>query len=525
MSSDSVESSISGTAFPTSPPSAAASKAEPSIRGITPRNAIIAASIVATLGVWAAAGWVWLDEYRLFPPHQTLAAASAQRPKAIERERRHSSTGRVAAASASHPSTTRSLRGGRGGAPSAPASFVVLPFANQSHNPGQEYFADAVTAGLTAELSQIPGSFVIARATAFSYQRKAADVVQIGRALKVRYVLAGGVEQEGERVHLTGRLVDDETGRPVWADQLATSRSDLAKAQDEFVRRMARALNLQFVPPTEPARTADPQARDLVMQGWAWCRRPYSVASWQEAGRAFAHALAIDPQSVDARIGLATVLGGRLAEGWGLSRQQDPARAERLLREALARDANNATAHFALGVLRQMQGRLRAAQVEYQTAIALDHNDARAYFHLGQTLMYLGDPRAAIPDFSTALLLDPRDPNRTELYWALGTAHLLLGRVDMAIDWLERARAANPRLWFPHLYLAASLALRGDVQPAKAELVQSLELNPAVNSLARMRFYNLRIAAPQYRALQKATLDVGLRRAGLPDGDGDGARL
>jgi tetratricopeptide (TPR) repeat protein len=217
---------------------------------------------------------------------------------------------------------------------------------------------------------------------------------------------------------------------------------------------------------------------------------------------------------------LATVLGGRLAEGWSGALQQDPARAERLLREALARDPKRPTAYFALGVLRQMQNRLGEARVQFQTAIALDHNHARAYFHLGETLMYLGDPRAAIPDFAQAIRLSPRDPDMVRFYWAMGTAHLLLGQADAAIVWLERARAADPRLWFPHLYLAGAFALRGDMRPAKAELAQSLGLKPEINSLARMRFYNPWLTTLQYWALQEATLNIGLRRAGLQDGTG-----
>jgi TolB-like protein/Tfp pilus assembly protein PilF len=521
---------IFNAAAPAAQPSAAASGSAPLTRGVALRKALIAASVVATLGLWGVAGWVWLGQRPppppLSPPHRTAAAHAPPAHVAPA----HVAPAHVAPAHApavhapaAHAPSANAARPVRG-KPSAPASFVVLPFADRSNDPGRTYLADAVTAGLTADLSRIAGSFVIARATAFSYREKAADAVAIGRALKVRYVLEGGVEEAGERVRLTARLVDDKTGKPVWTDRFATSRSDLTRAQDEFVRRLAQALNLHFAAPAEPARAADPKARDLVMRGWAWCRRPYSAASWQEARQAFAQALALDPQSVEARIGLATVLGGRLADGWSPSRQQDPARAERLLQEALARDPDNATAHFTLGVLRQMQNRLPEARTEYRKAIALDHNDARAYFHLGQTLMYLGDPKAAIPEFARALRLDPQDPNPVGLYWALGTAHLLLGRTEAAIDWLERARAANPRLWFPHLYLAAAFALRGELQPARAELTQSLGLNPAVNSLARLRFSNPWTATLQYQALQKATLDVGLRQAGLPDGTGEGER-
>jgi tetratricopeptide (TPR) repeat protein len=114
------------------------------------------------------------------------------------------------------------------------------------------------------------------------------------------------------------------------------------------------------------------------------------------------------------------VLSGKLADGWGNSLQEDAARAERLLRQALERDANRSMAHFAMGVLHQTQNRLAEAQVEYETAIALDRNDARAFFLLGQTLMFLGQPEAGIPHIEKAIRLDPHDPDVTTLYWAFG---------------------------------------------------------------------------------------------------------
>jgi adenylate cyclase len=216
---------------------------------------------------------------------------------------------------------------------------------------------------------------------------------------------------------------------------------------------------------------------------------------------------------------LATVLGGRSAEGWSSSTQLDPARAEQLLREVLDQDADRAEAHFAMGVLRQMQNRLSEAQTQYEATISLDPNQARAYLHLGQTLMFLGHPDAAIPDLERAMRLSPRDPNMATLQWALGTSHLLLGQVDEAIHWLQQAGDANPRLWFPQLYLAGALGLRGDLDAAKAALAQSIRLNPAINSLSRMRQQNAWITTPQHWALQEATLNVGLRRAGWESGE------
>jgi tetratricopeptide (TPR) repeat protein len=253
------------------------------------------------------------------------------------------------------------------------------------------------------------------------------------------------------------------------------------------------------------------------MRGWAWSNRPYSAPTWLEAQHAFEQALEIDPGSVDARIGLARVLAGKLAEGWGSSAQQDPMRAERLLLEVMERDATRSAAHFTMGVLRRMQNRLTEARSEFETTIALDPNDARALYHLGVTLMFLGYPEAGIPHIQNAVRRDPHDPNITTLYWALGTCHLLLGQADEAIEFLGKARAANSRLWFPHLYLAGAFGLRGDIDEARAALAQSIKLNPAISSLSRMRAYNAWITNSDHWTLQEKTLNVGLRRAGLPD--------
>jgi tetratricopeptide (TPR) repeat protein len=99
----------------------------------------------------------------------------------------------------------------------------------------------------------------------------------------------------------------------------------------------------------------------------------------------------------------------------------------------------------------------------------------------------------------------------------LGTAQLLLGRVDQAIDLLQTASAANPRLWVPYLYLAGAYGLRGDLDKAKSALSESIRLKPAIKSLARIRAENRWLTDPRYEALQAKTLDVGLQRAGFPD--------
>jgi tetratricopeptide (TPR) repeat protein len=252
------------------------------------------------------------------------------------------------------------------------------------------------------------------------------------------------------------------------------------------------------------------------MIGWSWYHRPYSTTTWQQAREAFERALKMTA-AIDARVGLAMILGGRLAEGWSIAGQQDSARAERLLRQALDQDPNHATAHFAMGVLRQMQNRLTEARLEYETAITLDPSSASALYQLGVALMFLGQPDAGLLHIEKAIRLDPHNPNIATRYWALGTCHLLLGHVEEAIGFLQRARVANSRLWFPHLYLAGALGLEGKLDQARTALIEALKREPAISSISRMRSHNAWIGNPQHWALQAETLNVGLRRAGFPD--------
>jgi tetratricopeptide (TPR) repeat protein len=256
----------------------------------------------------------------------------------------------------------------------------------------------------------------------------------------------------------------------------------------------------------------------LIFKGWAAYHLPYSPLNWQDARHDFERALEIDSRSTEARIGLASILSGKLADGWSPVLQEDMPRAEHLLLAAVGGDASNrATAHFTLGVLRQMQNRLSEARAEFETTISLDPIDEGAYLHLGETLLYLGQPEAGIPPLEQAIRLRPNDPKTAITYWALGTCQLLSGQVDKAIDLLQTARNENPRLWVPFFYLAGAYGLHGNFQAARSALAESIRLKPAINSLARMRAENAWLNNPQYWALQEKTLNVGLRRAGLPD--------
>ncbi len=163
--------------------------------------------------------------------------------------------------------------GGRWAKPAQAAhlSIVVLPFANLSGDPAQDYFADGITENLTTELSRIKDSFVIARNTAFTFKGKSVDAKEIGKQFGVRYVLEGSVQRDGTRVRVNAQLVDAEFGAHLWAQRFEEELADLFKLQDQVVARLANTLGYELTKAeaAKGGRTANPDALDLVMRGWA----------------------------------------------------------------------------------------------------------------------------------------------------------------------------------------------------------------------------------------------------------------
>jgi TolB-like protein/Tfp pilus assembly protein PilF len=467
--------------------SLAASPTEPARarRFVSWQHAFIAAALIAAIGIASAVWWAWPQRNAPAVTWPTAGPPGSMRV-AIPR-----------------------------------LSFVVLPFENLSRDPDQEYFADGITDDLTTDLSRISGSFVIARNTAFTYKGKAVDVKQIGRDLGVRYVVEGSVRRAGNQVQVNIQLIDAESGAHLWADRFNTDRQDLAEAQTDITGRLARSLNVELVRDVgrriEQEKEVSPDARDLVMRGWAQWYRPVSKANRQEAQRTFEQALSLDPRSVDAKIGLAIVLVQLVLDGWSGGIQQDESRAEQLLFDALARDPNNSMARFAMGNLRRAENRLDEAHAELEAAAALDRNNAWGLRLLGGVLNWLGRPQEAIPYIETAIRLNPRDPNIGVFYWALAHSQVLLDHVDEAIDLFRKAIAANPQLWSFHLYLAGALGLRGDLDEARAELSRSLRLKPDINSFGPQRAAFPFVTNSDYLALAEKTVNLGLRRAGFPD--------
>jgi tetratricopeptide (TPR) repeat protein len=343
----------------------------------------------------------------------------------------------------------------------------------------------------------------------------------LGRDLGVRYAIEGSVRRAGNQLQVNVQLIDAENGAHLWADRFAIDRANLGEAQGEITGRLARTFDLQLAVAAgrRIARegVANPDAQALVLRGRACLIRSTSLQARQEAQRAFERALLIDPESIDAKVNLATTLVINLLDGWSPSPPQDQARAEQLLLVAIEQDSNLAKAHLAMGMLRRSQGALTEAQIELERAFALDRNNDLAACQLGLMLAFRGQPEAAIPYLEKAIRLSPHGPNLGVVLAELGACHLLLGHVDQAADLLRRGRAANPLYWYIHFWLAGTLGLKGDLDEARAALTKAIELEPGVSSLARYRTQHPWEIDPAYLALRTKTLDVGLRRAGFPD--------
>jgi TolB-like protein/Tfp pilus assembly protein PilF len=403
-------------------------------------------------------------------------------------------------------------------------SIVVLPFTNLSNGPEQQYLSDGITEDLTSDLSRLESMFVISRNTAFTYQGKRVDTKQIGRELGVRYVLEGSVRRSGSQVRVNAQLIDAETDAHLWAERFHGNAADLFALQDEITSRIANALNIELLSAEAARPTERPDVQEYILRFRAAWNNPPARDNYVQVISLLEHALALDPQSVDAQSWLATVLAARAMDGMSDSAAADIKRAEGLAGQALAASSRSPLAHYAKGqVLRAQTQVLRAdrceqAITEYETALASNRNWLSAYAHIALCKFFAGSIEDAIPLYERVLRLSLRDPNIGEYYMRIGNVHLLQSRIDEAIVWLEKARGAMPEHPIPHASLAAAYGLRGETEHAGAELAEARRLSPddRYSSIARVRAIRY-YGVPKVRSLYEATYFVGLRKAGMPE--------
>ena len=391
---------------------------------------------------------------------------------------------------------------------------MVLPFANLSGDPAQDYFADGVTESLTTDLSRIPNSFVIARNTAFSYKGRAIDAKQISKDLGVRYVLEGSVQRDPPRMRVNVQLIDAETGNHIWAERFDKPIADLFDMQDEIVARVGNQLGSQLI--AAEARRAEkapnPNSMDLYFQGMALVNKGVTLELLEKARDFFDRALALDASNVDAMVGLGRVDAIGAAAYLVDDRAAHRAAAEARLTKALSLAPDNAWAHVSLGNVLMGTNRALQANVEFDRALALDPSLAHAYGEKANALIFSGRAEEAEAQVSQALRLSPRDNYAFVWMFLAGSAKICLGADEEAVMWLRRSIDANPNSPFGHLFLAAALANLNRLDEARTQAQAGLVLSPGFT----LRRWVPESDDPTYQAQMKRITD-GFRKAGVPE--------
>jgi adenylate cyclase len=395
-------------------------------------------------------------------------------------------------------------------AEAAHLSIVVLPFANLSNDPSQDYFADGVTENLTTDLSRIRGSFVIARNTAFTFKGKGLDAKEIGKELDVRYVLEGSVQRDGTRVRVNAQLIDAQSGAHLWADRFEEDVSDLFKLQDQVVARLANSLGNELIKAEgeKGGRSQSPDAIDLFMRGWALLQLYPATRDKNDAARAlFERALAIDPNYAAALAGDAYTYAVDFDLGWTDPQIDYDAKIIGQADRALALASDTMDAYVAKAYY---LGNLRLRENEgfdvAEAGLAVDPNYARLYSFRALAETGLGRFEQAKSDLLQAMRLSPRDPRMGAWHFLIADVELEQGHYDAAIDECHKAIEAGFRHYYVYVELAAAYALQGKMDEAKPALAEARRLNP--NLTMKWKIAHSPNLPKQFE---------GLRKAGLPE--------
>jgi adenylate cyclase len=394
-------------------------------------------------------------------------------------------------------------------------SLVVLPFQNMTGDAEQEYFVDGMVEEITTAIARLPWLFVIARNSAFTYKGKPVAVKQVAQELGVRYVLEGRVRKAGNRVRITGQLIDTTTSAHIWADRFDGALDDIFELQDQVASSVAGAIEPKLrqseIERASRKPTANLTAYDLYLRAVAQSYR-FTEEGFAEAVLLARQALVIDPSYVPAAARVGWCRAVQRAQGWGATSDQEIAEACRLARQALEAERNDAdTICQAAGTLFYLAGEAAMAAVALNRALALNPNAAHAWTIKGAIHAVRNQPEAAIEAIERARRLSPFDRHAFGYAVNIAIAHLVARRFEQAIEWADRALHDQPRTAAGMRAKVVALAHLGQLDEARAELSRVLAIDPklTIASFREQAHYQ----APEVLELYVA----GLRLAGLPE--------
>jgi adenylate cyclase len=364
-------------------------------------------------------------------------------------------------------------------------SIAVLPFANLSGDPEQEYFADGMVEEIITALSRIRWLFVIARNSSFTYKGQTVDLKQVGRELGVRYVLEGSVRKAGGRVRITAQLIEAATGTHLWADRFDGSLEEIFDLQDQVAVSIAGVIE----PTLQAAEIQYSVERPMAdLTAYDFYLRARSVASTYErddiakALELLGHAIARDP-----RYGLALAVAATYRVDlenfdWIDDREGEENRrtAIDLARQALRTGADDpGVLGRAAVVLGRFGEDIDAALALIDRALALNPSFAYAWYWSGWVHTFAGQPDLAIQHFETSMRLNPRSQRGFHLA-GIGMAHFLAHRFADAVAVLRVSIEEVPTFVPTYRTLAACYAHMGRLDEAREIIRRLASLTPVV---------------------------------------------
>jgi adenylate cyclase len=380
-------------------------------------------------------------------------------------------------------------------------SICVLPFANMSDDPQQEYFSDGISEDIITDLSKVSALDVVARNTSFQFKGKNVDAAQIARQLKARHVLEGSVRKAGSRVRITAQLIDGASGNHIWAERYDRDLNDIFAVQDEISEAVVAALKLRLLPEERKAIEQRGTANPEAYKPYLLARSYYSTGIGRHRDliiRLCKRAIEIDPSYAEAW-GLLAICESDVRFLQGAPENSGWDAAER----ALALNPNIAEAHSAKGRILFAQGRFEEAGREHELALQLapdsyEVNCSAARWLLtsdfarGVNLLekaaamvetdywaagFLADLYAAVGDTTRAERAARRALERAEKVLATEPAHapamtfgiyalVTLGERERALEWAQHALLIDPETYQVGFNVALAMARLGETNKA-----------------------------------------------------------
>jgi adenylate cyclase len=390
-------------------------------------------------------------------------------------------------------------------------SIAVLAFDNMSRDPEQEYFSDGISEDIITDLSKLSELHVIARNSSFMYKGKAVDVKQVGRELGVRYVLEGSVRKAGNRVRVSGQLIDTARGVHIWADRFDRELTDIFAVQDELTQEIISALKVKLTPEQKGRltrkNTIDVEAYNLFLRAreQAFLNTRSNNA---EARNLLGRAVAINPDFAAAHAFIGFTHVTDYIMGWVDIAERPLETGLEIAERAVAMDDEEPYAHWVIAVALLWHKEHDRALAEARRCLALAPNSAEGHLAIANIQFYGGDPAASLKTLDAYMRLDPLYPEIALYFQA--QAQEALGEFEAAVATLKRRLERNPYSETSYALLAACYGHLGKIAESRAAWAEVLKIAPDFSLERRRRTLPFRNPDMFEHRLE------GMRKAGLP---------